>query len=126
MNFVFLCLDKGPVKKSIVKKLEEWGTSFIDVGMGLQMVGESLTGIATVTTCTTEQRKHIKDRISFSDGNEGNEYSQNIQIADLNALNAALAVVRWKKICGFYKDLEHEHFCAYVVNGNTLINEDKL
>jgi antirestriction protein ArdC len=26
----------------------------------------------------------------------------NIQIAELNALNAALAVIKWKKLCGFY------------------------
>jgi len=126
MKFVFICLDKGVIKKCIVEKLEEWGTSFIDVGMGLQVVDESLTGLFTVTTSTIEQRKHVKDRISFSDDNERNEYSQNIQIADLNALNAALAVVKWKKICGFYKDLEKEFFCAYSVNGNALINEDKL
>ena len=126
MKFVFICLDKGVIKKCIVEKLEEWGISFIDVGMGLQLVDESLTGLLTVTTSTIEQRKHVKDRISFSDDNERNEYSQNIQIADLNALNAAFAVVKWKKICGFYKDLEKEFFCAYSVNGNTLINEDKL
>jgi len=126
MKFIFICLDKGSTKKCIVEKLEEWGTSFIDVGMGLQLVDESLTGVLTVTASTIEQRKHIKDRVSFSDDNEGNEYSQNIQIADLNALNAALAVVRWKKTCGFYKDFEKEFFCAYSVNGNILINEDKL
>ena len=126
MKFVFICLDKGGIKKCIVEKLEEWGIPFIDVGMGVQLVDESLTGVLTVTASTIEQRKHIKDRISFSEDNEVNEYSQNIQIADLNAFNAALAVIKWKKMCGFYKDFEKEFFCAYSVNGNTLVNDDKI
>lgn len=126
MKFVFICLDKGSIKKCIVEKLEEWGTSFIDVGMGLQLMDGSLTGVLAVTSSTIKQRKHVKDRISFLDDDEGNEYSENIQIADLNAFNAALAVVKWKKIFGFYKDLENEHFCAYSVNGNVIINEDRL
>lgn len=31
-------------------------------------------------------------------------YRSNIQIADLNALNAVLAVGTWKRLCGFYVD----------------------
>ena len=41
-------------------------------------------------------------------------YSHNIQIAELNALNAALAVIKWKKLAGFYVDLEGEHFTVYL------------
>ncbi len=52
------------------------------------------------------------------------EYSRNIQIADLNALNAALAVIKWKKFCGFYRDLACERFTTYAIDGNKLINED--
>ena len=57
-----------------------------------------------------------------ADGDD--EYDKNIQIADLNALNAALAVIKWKKLCGFYRDLEREHFSAYTVDGNCIINDD--
>jgi hypothetical protein len=71
-------------------------------------------------------RDHVydKNRIPFTDGGENNDYKSNIQIADLNALNAALAVVKWKKFCGFYADLENENFSAYTIDGNALINED--
>lgn len=41
-----------------------------------------------------------------------------------NALNAAMAVIRWKKLCGFYLDLEGEHHSVYVIDGNHLLNED--
>lgn len=35
IDFVFLCMDGGPDKRAIIEHLEQQGTSFIDVGMGL-------------------------------------------------------------------------------------------
>jgi hypothetical protein len=43
---------------------------------------------------------------------------------DLNALNACLAVIRWKRLYGFYRDLEGEHHSLYTIDGNHLLNED--
>ena len=65
-----------------------------------------------------------KSRIPFADGEENNEYSRNIQIAELNALNAAMAVVRWKKLFGFYVDLENEHHSTYTTDGNMMLSSD--
>jgi hypothetical protein len=126
INFVFLCLDRGLAKKLIIDKLEEWGTPFIDVGMGVELVDEALHGVLRITTSTVKKREHVraKKRIPFSSGDGNDDYARNIQIADLNALNAALAVVKWKKLFGFYRDLEGEHYSTYTVDGNTLINED--
>ncbi len=127
MNFVFLCLDSGNAKKLIVEKLEEFALPFVDVGMGVFLTDTALGGILRVTTSTVKKRDHVagKNRISFSDGDAHNEYNTNIQIADLNALNAALAVVKWKKLFGFYHDFEHEHYSTYTIDGNKLINEDQ-
>jgi hypothetical protein len=128
MKFVFLCLDRGEPKKMIAEKLEEFGLPFIDVGMGVVHVDGSLQGILRVTTSTNNNRALVKekDRIPFSNGDENNEYSRNIQVADLNALNAALAVIKWKKLFGFYLDLDHEHYTTYTIDGNMLLNEDQL
>lgn len=126
IKFVFLCIDKGRAKKLIIEKLEEFGIPFIDVGIGVYLGDESLGGTLRVTTSTIEKREHINGRVSFSDDNGNNEYAQNIQIADLNALNAALAVIKWKKILGFYEDYEHEHNVIYTIGGNKLINDDQL
>jgi hypothetical protein len=93
--------------------------------MGVYLTDDSLGGVLRVTTVTPAKHDHIQDRIPFSDGDGNNEYSKNIQIADLNALNAALAVIKWKKLCGFYSDLDREHHCTYTIDGNTLINEDR-
>lgn len=125
MSFVFLCIDKGTGKRLIVERLEEWGIPFIDAGMGIQL-GEdnALGGILTATTSTANKRDHFRGRTAFSDGEGANEYSQNVQIADLNALNAALAVIKWKKLCGYYDDVTKEHYCAYTIRSNRLISED--
>lgn len=125
MDFVFLCLDRGADRHVVVDRLEEWGLPFIDVGMGVDLAGDALRGILRVTTSTDRKRDHFRKRAPFSDGGAENDYSRNIQIADLNALNAALAVVKWKKLRGFYQDLERENCSAYTINGNTVANEDQ-
>jgi hypothetical protein len=124
-DFVFLCLDKGSAKKVIVEKLEELNVPFTDVGMGVQLNNGFLGGILRVTTSTEKKRDHLRGRVSFGDATAGNEYDRNIQIADLNALNAALAVVKWKKLFGFYRDLKFEHHSQFSIDGNLLLNEDR-
>lgn len=127
MDFVFLSMDNGSGKKCIVYFLEEKGISFIDVGIGVLSVDEKLIGIVRTTTSTKHKRDHVvaKGRIPFSDGQQ-NEYSKNIQIAELNALNAVLAVIKWKKLYGYYHDIENEHFTAYTINTGDLLNEDYI
>jgi hypothetical protein len=125
MDFVFLCFDRGTAKKEIIRRLQEFGVSFVDVGMGVYLAGDALGGVLRVTTVTAPKHDHIPARIPFSDGDGNNEYAKNIQIADLNALSACLAVIKWKKLCGFYADLDREHHCTYTIDGNALINEER-
>jgi ThiF family len=127
MDFVFICIDKGAPKRLLVENLEGRGIPFVDVGMGVLEVESKLSGLVRVTTSSLEKRDHVhaKHRIPLADDDGDEDYDRNIQIADLNALNAALAVIRWKKLCGFYLDLEHEHNSVYAINGNALINEDQ-
>jgi hypothetical protein len=125
LDFVFICIDKGKGKRVIVEKLEEWGKSFIDVGMGVQLADGGLLGTVTATTSVPQKRDHFRERVAFTNGEAENEYSRNTQIPDLNALNAALAVIKWKKLRGYYRDFSNEHFCSYVIEGDRLVNEDK-
>jgi hypothetical protein len=124
MDFVFVCVDDSESKKMIVEKLEAFGVPFVDVGMGVRGGDEMLAGTVRVTTSTPNKRDHFRNRVSFEElGN--NEYNRNIQVADLNALNAALAVVKWKKLCGFYQDLKSEHHSQFHTATNLFINEDR-
>jgi len=127
MDFVFVCIDGGAEKKEILLKLEEFGVPFIDTGIGINLVDDALTGISRVTTSTKNYREHIwkEERISFADDDGNNEYIHNIQVSDLNALTAALAVIKWKKLMRFYHDLEREHHSTYTISGNKMTNCDK-
>ncbi|WP_066769247.1 ThiF family adenylyltransferase [Sphingobium sp. CCH11-B1] len=125
-QFVFVCIE-GPSKRPVVERLEALGIPFIDVGMGIYQVNGSLGGILRVTASTPAKREHVREkgRITFVGVDDVNEYDKNIQIADLNAMNAAMAVIKWKKLCGFYLDQEGEHFSTYTIGGNDIINEDQ-
>jgi hypothetical protein len=123
-DFAFLAMDAGLGKAAAIDALEKSEGSFVDVGMGLYDVDSAIAGQLRVVTSTPADRARARRRIPIQSAEIANEYGRNIQIADLNALNAALAVIKWKKLFGFYLDLEREQFTAYQTNGNCLINED--
>jgi hypothetical protein len=123
VSFALVSMDAGDAKRAVIQKLESIGASFIDVGMGLQLDGESLGGILRVTASTPENRGSMA-KVPFEGGGEDELYATNIQVADLNALNAVLAVIKWKKVRGFYRDLEQEFHCLYTTDGNCLVNEE--
>lgn len=126
MGFVFLCLDTGELKDQIMAVMEGAGVPFIDVGMGVELVDEELSGLLRVTTSTPNLREHVRanHRVSFDRASGDNLYSRNIQVIELNAMNVALAVIRWKKYFGIYLDLKHEHPAVYAIATNRLTNED--
>lgn len=125
LDFVFISIDKGSIKPEIFGFLEEHNINFIDVGMGVDLIDESLIGMLRITTSTVDTRKYLYDsqRVSFID-DQADEYSTNIQIADLNSLNATLAVIKWKKLAGFYKDVKPEHHQSYSTHLNKISNGD--
>lgn len=123
MSFVFLCLDRGASKKVIVDKLREWNTPFIDIGMDVAQSPEGLLGgMLRVTTISKEKNDHVAQCVPFSDANPNEDYSKNVQIADLNALCATLAVIKWKKLYGIYHDFKREHQSLYTIDVNTMIS----
>jgi hypothetical protein len=123
MDFVFICMDSGPVKRAIIEALHAADRPFIDVGMGVELADDVLTGIARVTTSRPGQRAHVWDCVSCSDNAEANLYARNIQIAELNALNAALAVIQWKKLRGYYFDPVPSLNSTYVISTNKLLHD---
>jgi hypothetical protein len=125
IDFVFICIDKGSAKKLIVEKLEEFNLPFVDVGMGVQFDGQSLAGIVRVTASTQKKRDHFRSRVSLGDTAGANQYDRNIQIAELNSLNAALAVIKWKKTLGFYRDLKAEHHSQFTIDTSLLVNDER-
>ena len=119
---VFLCIDGHPIKAEILETCMANNTLLIDVGMGLYRSNNSLAGTIRTTTFFPEHHEHANHCIDLSGDDVPGEYERNVQLAELNALNAALAVIRWKKVRGFYSDQEQELNSEYIINGNKLIN----
>jgi hypothetical protein len=123
-DFVFVAVDKPKVRKVILQGLMARSIPFIDVGMGLDLGKDSsVTGIVRYTVGLPDFNAHVEQVVSFDDGAE-NEIYRNIQVADMNMLNAALAVIKWKKLRGFYADTKREHHGQYSIGSGSLIKED--
>lgn len=121
VDFIFVCIDKATAKRPIVDSLVALNKPFIDVGMGMILEGDTLGGTVRTTFSAPGHREH-RHGISFVDVDD--VYALNIQIADLNALNAALAVIRWKKHLGFYRVANAEYSSVYTVEFNRIDNAE--
>ncbi len=100
-DFVFLVLDEVEPKKIIIDYLLNANIPFVDLGMGLTVVGDSIRGVVRKTLVTSENSCGL-NKIAMGQRADNDVYAQNIQISELNALNAVLGILAWKKIFGFY------------------------
>jgi len=83
-----------------------------------------LRGTCRVTLATHTLNSHLPLRLNLEDDDEEVIYRSNIQVADLNALNAALAVMRWKQFMGFYLDQLNAHNLNLVIPFQSLTRDD--
>ena len=110
VTFVFLAIDRPSEKKKIVSHLLGLEIPFIHVGMGVNMRSHEkgdlrLQGLVSATLIAPDDdwnMDRVSEFINFHDLEEMGIYQSNAQIVELNALNAALAVIRWKKYRGMY------------------------
>lgn len=124
-DFVFVAIDTADARKVILEGLIAMKVPFIDVGLDIALdMKNSLRGIARSTVGTSTSNTHVQEVVSYAQA-PADEIYRNVQVADLNMLNAAMAVVKWKKIVGFYADDMHEHHSLYTVATHALSKEDK-
>ena len=104
VTFAFVCVDKGSSRKRILDLLIARNIPFIDVGMGLnRKPGRPISGTVRTTYFPKDAAEQVRAKGYVPEADPLEDvYKANIQIAELNALNAALAVLRFKQIRGFY------------------------
>jgi hypothetical protein len=97
-DFVFISVDDGSARRLIVEWLATQGVPFIDCGMGLNRSVVGLNGTVRITGVDRAAYERTVDTpyLPTMDAKE-DEYRRQAQIAELNALNAALAVIRFKQ-----------------------------
>jgi hypothetical protein len=105
VTFAFVCVDKGTARAGIFDVLLSKHIPFIDVGMGLDRKRAALSGMLRVTYYSAENgpERRAQQLAEMADAPD-DEYRKNVQISELNAINAGLAVLRYKQVRGFYLD----------------------
>lgn len=120
LDFVFVAVDDNETRQWLLPTLSKMGVPFVDVGMGVEKTDNKLLGVLRTSFCETPMSSAIRrNDVGVQDVGE---YERNVQIVELNALNAALAVIRWKKHRGFYLDLGNEVRSTYTIDGNHMTN----
>lgn len=130
VTFAFVCVDKGSSRAGIFDLLISMGISYIDVGMGLNRKRGPLNGQLRATYYSPEYGQDLRDKgLAPLADNPDDLYKTNIQISELNALNACLAVIKFKQLRGFYfEEIPFHHLLFEVgdlkIVGESDINED--
>lgn len=130
VTFAFVCVDKGSSRAGIFDLLISRRIPFIDVGMGLNRKKGPLNGMLRTTYYSAEYGQKVRDKgLAELADNPNDLYRTNIQIGELNALNACLAVIRFKQLRGFYfEELPYYHLLFELGDlkmvGDSEFNED--
>lgn len=123
MSAVFVCVDSGAARRIVADHLVPLGVPVFDTGLGMVVSGEALIAQTRVSSLIPGDTSAY-GRLPFGERSDDDDpYRKNIQTSDLNDLNALLAVIRWKRLCGFYHDQQGETHSIYSVNTNTLANK---
>lgn len=124
VTFAFVCVDKGSARSGIFDLLIALGIPFIDVGMGLKRKDGSLSGMIRVTYFSTDDAAQMRERglAELSDAPD-NLYRANIQIGELNALNASLAMIRYKQLRGFYIQADPVNHLLFGIRDLGIVSE---
>ena len=104
MDFVFISIDSGIARNLIVDYLVSEKIPFIDTGIGLQNINDTINGLIRTTVFDKNNYDRISTYIDFDEDGD-DVYNTNIQIAECNALNATIAVIEWKNILIYTKML---------------------
>lgn len=105
VTFAFVCVDKGSARAGIFDLLIAMRIPFIDVGMGLNRKHGPLAGTIRTTYYPPDAAARVRDMgLAELVDDPDDEYRKNVQLSELNALNACIAVIRYKQLRGFYQD----------------------
>jgi len=130
VTFAFVSVDKGSSRAGIFDLLISKGIPFIDVGMGLNRKRGPLNGMVRATYYSTEHGQTVRAKgLAELADTPDDLYRSNIQIGELNALNACLAAIKFKQLRGFYfEELPYYHFLLELADlkivGTSELNED--
>lgn len=128
VTFAFVCIDDGDARREIFDLLSDLKIPFIDVGLGLKRSNSgSLSGMLRVTYFPEVQAESVRQKKFANESEDPNNlYKSNIQISELNALNACIAVLQYKKLKGFFYADEESINTLFNIGSISIVRESYL
>lgn len=100
-DFVFVSVDEGPARLLVADWLSANRIPFVDCGMGLNRSKVGLSGFVRITGTDRQAFEDNRGTARMPVENaKADEYRKQAQIPELNALNANMAVIRFKQHFG--------------------------
>ncbi|WP_392469514.1 ThiF family adenylyltransferase [Sphingobacterium cellulitidis] len=127
VTFAFVSIDKGSARAEIHQLLINLKIPFIDVGMGLNRDKGTIGGLVRTTYFPVENAHRVVEKklVPIADY-EDDIYKSNIQISELNALNASMAVLKFKQVRGFYNDDSQYYYTLFDLTDSKNIGENEF
>jgi hypothetical protein len=124
VTFAFVCVDKGSSRADIFELLIALKIPFIDVGLGLNRKRGSLNGLIRTTYYPSNEAAQLKEKgLAELTDRPDDMYRRNIQISELNALNACVAIMRFKQLRGFYFQEELLQHLLFEIGDMKMVTE---
>ena len=119
LDFVFIAIDNAETRAALCERLEQTGVPFVDVGMGIErQQGEVRGSLQVFFSGRDAGRWRIGIPTVVGIGEQ--EYHI-LQLADLAALNASLAVGVWRRHIEQYAEDSKDWLVRYSVESHTLL-----
>ncbi|MXW03423.1 MAG: hypothetical protein F4X59_15055 [Holophagales bacterium] len=124
-TMVFIAVDKPSARRNIQRTCNEMGIDHIALGIGVTVQGESkssLGGMVCVeVACVPDGGFESDEAAALDDDAYGH-----VQTAELNMLSAALAIVEWKALRGFYRrdDPTTGREALYVISSGRIVTAE--
>ena len=127
-TIAFIAVDDPKDRREIQRACGSLGVDHIALGIGVTVQGEdrdTLGGMVNVEV-QWQPEQVATGRTAEPSGaaavGEPNAYGR-IQTAELNMLSAAIAVIEWKALRGFYRrdEVLNEHRILYVLSGGNIL-----
>lgn len=120
-SFVFICIDDAPSRQMIAQACHAASVPFVDSGMGLNSGAHGLYGFVRIAGGEHGDFDKLNGTQYLPAQNAHDiEYRNQPQIAELNALNAAIAVIRFKQCMGFFDRLIDSYAMVFDVAAMTV------
>lgn len=126
VTFAFVCVDNGDSRKEIFDILIRMRIPFIDTGLGVKRsLAGDLSGMLRATYFSTEDANRVREKKCANESEDPNNlYKSNIQISELNALNACMAILQYKQIKGFYEGENRTFDTRFNVSSFLMVREN--